>query len=92
MKCKKILTTILAASMLLGNTAIAADTYVTRGEVADMLLCAADDYNPSVGKNDIIKGYGDESGLHEEQNVTRAEALVMVIFIRQKYGGVPWKK
>lgn len=84
MKCKKILTTILAASMLLGNTAIAADTYVTRGEVADMLLCAADDYNPSVSKNDIIKGYGDESGLHEEQNVTRAEALVMVIFIRQK--------
>ena len=43
MKFKKLITTILAAAMLLGNTAFAADNYATRGEVADMLLAAADD-------------------------------------------------
>ncbi|MDD6483464.1 MAG: S-layer homology domain-containing protein [Clostridiales bacterium] len=77
MKLKKLITAILAAAMLLGNTAFAADMYATRGEVADMLLLAADDYNPTVQKSDIIKGY-DDGELHEDLSVTRAEAIVML--------------
>ena len=42
-----------------------------------MLLTAADDYRPDAQKSDIIKGYGDGQ-LHEEQPVTRAEALIML--------------
>ncbi|MEE1351258.1 MAG: peptidase, partial [Clostridia bacterium] len=78
MKSKKLITTILAAAMLLGNTAFAADNYATRGEVADMLLMAADDYNPTVERSDIIKGYGGDGELHEDWNINRAEALVML--------------
>ena len=33
----------------------AQDRYLTRGEVVEMLLKAADDYNPGVQKTDIIK-------------------------------------
>ena len=85
MKLKKLITAILAATMLLGNTAFAADMYATRGEVADMLLSAADDYNPTVQKSDIIKGY-DDGKLHEDWNVTRAEALVM---LKSAFGELP---
>ena len=49
----------------------------TRGEVVQMLMNAADDYNPQVQKTDIIKGYGD-GDLREEESVTRAQALVML--------------
>lgn len=41
------------------TTDAAADEDATRGEVAEMLLQAADDYNPGVEKTDIIKGYED---------------------------------
>lgn len=85
MKLKRLITTILALSMLLGNTAFASDMYATRGEVADMLLSAADDYNPSVQRSDIIKGY-DDGELHEDWNVTRAEALVM---LKRAFGELP---
>ena len=86
MKLKKFTTTLLAAALLLGNTAFAADNYATRGEVADMLLLAADDYNPSVRRSDIIKGYGGDGELHEDWNVTRAEALVM---LSRAFGTLP---
>lgn len=43
MKSKKLITTILAAARLLGDTAFAAEMYATRGEVVDMLLLAAGD-------------------------------------------------
>ena len=85
MKLKKLITAILTAAMLLGSTAFAADMYATRGEVADMLLSAADDYNPSVRRSDIIKGY-DDGELHEEWNVTRAETLVM---LKRAFGELP---
>ena len=85
MKLKKFITTIIAASMLLVNTAFASDMYATRGEVTDMLLTAADDYNPTVKKSDIIKGYSDGE-LHEDWNVTRAEALVM---LKRAFGELP---
>lgn len=63
----------------------AADEDATRGEVAEMLLTAADDYNPGVQKSDIIKGYEDGE-LHEDWNVTRAEALVM---LKRAFGELP---
>ena len=66
-------------------TDAAADEDATRGEVAAMLLQAADDYNPGVEKTDIIKGYEDGQ-LHEEWNVTRAEALVM---LKRAFGELP---
>ena len=86
MKSKRLITAILAAAMLLGNTAFASDVYATRGEVADMLLAAADDYNPSVRRSDIIKGYGGDGELHEDWNVNRAEALVM---LSRAFGTLP---
>ena len=86
MKSKKLITTILAVAMLLGNTAFAADNYATRGEVADMLLLAADDYNPTVERSDIIKGYGGDGELHEDWNINRAEALVM---LSRAFGTLP---
>ena len=86
MKLKKLTTTILTAAMLLGNTAFAAENYATRGEVADMLLMAADDYNPSVQRSDIIKGYGGDGELHEDWNITRAETLVM---LSRAFGTLP---
>ncbi len=57
----------------------------TRGEVVQMLLNAADDYNLDVQKTDIIKGYEDGQ-LHEEWLVTRAEALVM---LKRTFGTFP---
>ena len=50
-----------------------------------MLLAAADDYNPGVVKEDIIKGYEDGE-LHEDWSVTRAEALVM---LKRAFGELP---
>ena len=58
-------------------SSFAEDIYASRGEVADMLLSAADFYNVGVVRSDIIKGYEDGL-LHENRNVTRAEALVML--------------
>lgn len=86
MKSKRLITAILTAAMLLGNTAFASDMYATRGEVADMLLLAADDYNPSVKRTDIIKGYGGDGELHEDWNINRAEALVM---LSRAFGTLP---
>lgn len=59
--------------------------FATRGEVVNMLLSAADDYNPGVQRTDIIKGY-DDGELHEERSVTRAEALVM---LKRAFGELP---
>lgn len=86
MKLKEIIVSILASSMLVSGTqAVFAADYATRGEVADMLITAADDYNPSVVKGDILKGY-DDGELHEERSVTRAEALVM---LKRAFGELP---
>lgn len=83
---KRILSALLTAVMLVSSvqTVLAAEPgYLTRGEVADMLMAAADDYNPGVEKTDILQGYSDGS-LHEECPVTRAQALVM---LRRAFGG-----
>ena len=85
MKIKRIIATGIAIAVLLTNTAFASDTYATRGEVAAMLLNAADDYNPNVKYSDIIKGY-DDGELHEDMNINRAEALVM---LSRAFGAFP---
>lgn len=82
---KKIIAAALAVSMMPWNMALAQDNYATRGEVCDMLLKAADDYNAGVKKSDIIKGYEDGE-LHEDWSVTRAQALVM---LRRAFGDLP---
>lgn len=51
--------------------------YLSRGEVAEAVLNAADDYNPGITINDIILGYEDGS-LHEEKPASKVEALVML--------------
>lgn len=67
MDIKRITAAGLTAAMLFTNTVFASDMYATRGETADMLLSAADDYNKDVKRSDIIKGsdlskvYGDSS-------------------------------
>lgn len=61
------------------------DYDLSRGEAADMLLAAADFYNPGIQKNDILKGY-DDGQLHEERGVSRAEALVM---LSRAFGKLP---
>lgn len=86
MKTKRMLAAGVTAALILSNTAFASDMYATRGEVADMLLHAADDYNKDVKYTDIIKGYGGDGDLREDQNVNRAEALVM---LRRAFGTLP---
>lgn len=87
MKWKRTLTAFLVLALLSCSlpTAFASDKSATRGEVVQALLTAADDYNPSVEKTDIIKGYEDGE-LHEERSVTRAEALVM---LKRAFGELP---
>ena len=82
---KKIIALALCAAVFAGMPRVMAEDYASRGEVADMLLQAADDYNPEVEKTDIIKGYEDGQ-LHEEKSVTRAEALVM---LKRAFGELP---
>lgn len=82
----KIIALSLVAALMCSNTAFASDMYATRGEAASMLLSAADDYNPNVKYSDIIKGYGGDGELHEEWNINRAEALVM---LRRAFGDLP---
>lgn len=71
-----------------GAVAWEEDRAATRGEVVEMLLAAANDYNPGVTKGDIIRGYED-GDLREDQSVTRAEALVM---LARAFGPLPERK
>ena len=87
MKLRNFIAYILLVTIIIttSSSALADDIYANRGEVADMLLMAADFYNPKVVRGDIIKGYEDGL-LHEERNVTRAEALVM---LSRAFGNLP---
>lgn len=86
MKTKRIIAAGMTAALLVTNTVSASDMYATRGETADMLLSAADDYNKDVKRSDIIKGYGGDGELHEDWNINRAEALVM---LSRAFGKLP---
>ncbi len=86
MKFKKITALIIIIGILFSGIFIyAEEKYATRGKAAEMLLNAADFYNPGVAEEDIIKGYEDGL-LHKEDSVTRAEALVM---LNRAFGGLP---
>ncbi len=61
------------------------DDVLTRIEARDILLGAADDYNPSVTAKDILRGYPDGS-LQEDSSVTRIQALVM---LSRAFGDLP---
>ena len=89
MNIKKISALFLAMALLFVSTmpvAFAQETdTLTRGEAVKMLLTAVDDYNPTVQKSDIIKGYGDGL-LHEDKPITRVEAFAM---IKRAFGELP---
>ncbi|MGN1059698.1 MAG: M13-type metalloendopeptidase, partial [Clostridia bacterium] len=89
MKLKKMIALLLAVPMTISaapfSCMAAEEDCATRGEVVQMLITAADDYNSQVQKTDIIKGYGD-GNLHEEETVTRAQALVM---LGRAFGDLP---
>ncbi len=85
MKMKKIFAAVLALALMTNMPVFAEDNSITRGETAQMLLTAADDYNAGIKLTDIIQGYED-GGLYEGKTVTRAEALVM---LKRAFGELP---
>lgn len=91
MKKRRLLAALLTVAMLAAMVpqVFAAEStpspYATRGQVVEMLLTAADDYNPGVKKADIIQGNGD-GNLREGDTVTRAEAMIM---LRRAFGQLP---
>jgi len=80
MKSRKVLSLFLALVLVisLAPAVFAAEEtiYAKRGDIVEFLLTAADDYNPEVKRDDIIKG--DDGGLREDDFITRAEAFVMI--------------
>ncbi len=86
MKLKRVIAAMSVMAMFF--TPVYADNSITRGEAADMLLRAADDYTPGLQRSDIIHGY-DDGQLHEDKELTRAEALVM---FRRAFGEFPEPK
>ena len=77
---RRLLAGLLTVVMLLAllPTAFAAeDDPLTRGEARDILLAAADDYNPGVKAEDVLQGDKD-GNLYLDRPVTRVELLVML--------------
>ncbi len=84
-KSKRMLAGMLAAGLMLGSVPGAGAVGATRGEVAQMVLQAADDYNPGVSLKDILQG-NEKGDLREGEPATRAEALVM---LQRAFGDLP---
>lgn len=81
---KKIAALILAAVLVLGCTpALATEKGLTRLEAAELLLSAAENYNPGLEVSDILRGYPDGE-LYENDEATRVQALVM---LERAFGG-----
>lgn len=76
---KRLFAALLVLAMALGLTGacFAQEPALTRGETAQMLIRAADDYNRGVKLDDILKGYPDGE-LDLDGSVTRAQALIMI--------------
>ncbi len=86
MNCiKRFAALLLAAALALGALPALAADELTRGEAAEILVAAAQDYNPGVAQSDIVKGYGDGS-LGLDDPITRAQAMVM---LRRAFGVLP---
>ena len=79
---KRFMPLLLALVLALGTLPVQAAA-LTRGEAAQALLSAAQDYNPGVQRSDILKGYPDGS-LALDGTLTRAQALVM---LTRAFGG-----
>ena len=85
---KKLTACLLAVVMIVALVpaqAAQSGTALTRGQTADRLLAAADDYNAGVQRSDILKGYPN-GDLAEDQGVSRVQALVM---LERAFGGLP---
>lgn len=67
------------------GSAEASQEPLTRGEVVQLLMTAADAYQPNLQKTDIIKGY-DDGTLHEDMKATKLEALIM---LNRAFGTLP---
>ena len=67
------------------GSAEASQEPLTRGEVVELLMTAADAYQPNLQKTDIIKGY-DDGTLHEDIKATKLEALIM---LNRAFGTLP---
>lgn len=67
------------------NSEIMPQEPLTRGDVVDMLMAAADAYHANLQKTDIIKGYEDGL-LHEDMKATKLEALIM---LKRAFGTLP---
>ena len=84
---ERVIALLLTLTLALGAVPVAAaeETPLTRGDVADIFLIAADDYHPDVQRTDILKGYpgGD---LAEDRPVSRIQALVM---LARAFGPLP---
>ncbi len=78
-KCRIIALLVIVALVFSVSPAWAGETpvYLSRGEVAGIVLNAADDYNPGISKNEIMLGFEDGT-LREEEPATKAQALVML--------------
>ncbi len=59
--------------------------YLTRGQVANKVLNAADYNNPGISEKDIMVGFGDGS-MRKEELATKAQALSM---ISRAFGKLP---
>ena len=79
---KRFVPLLLALVLALGTLPVQAAA-LTRGEAAQALLSAAQDYNPGVQRSDILKGYPD-GRLALDGTLTRAQALVM---LTRAFGG-----
>ena len=75
----------LLLTFSLAASCFAQEQALTRAEAAALLQSAADDYNPGVKLEDILKGYPDGE-LDLDGAVTRAQALVM---LDRAFGGLP---
>ncbi|MBD8497910.1 M13-type metalloendopeptidase [Paenibacillus arenosi] len=86
---KKIVSLLLALSMALSfHVSVYADTTpqpVTRGDIVNSLLTAADTYKPGLTKEAIIQGYKNKK-LNENEPVKKIEALVM---LSRAFGQLP---
>ena len=67
------------------ESAEASQEPLTREEVVDLLMAAADTYQPNLQKTDIMKGY-DDGSLHEDMEATKLEALIM---LNRAFGTLP---
>lgn len=73
----------LALALLLCLALPAQALELTRGEAAEIIASAADDYNPGVTASDLIKGHSDGS-LELDAKLTRAQLFVM---LERAFGG-----